>query len=78
MDGNKEIIVVYEINYEYVLYDFSEENYTLYNTVEKPVKSAILKGNTVINLYGGIDGLEIFPVSWETFKSEFVQVQQIH
>lgn len=31
-----------------------------------------LNVDTVINLYGGIDGLEIFPVSWETFKSEFV------
>lgn len=49
MDGNKEIIVVYEINYKYALYDFSEENYTLYNTVEKPVKSAILSGNTLVN-----------------------------
>ena len=31
-----------------------------------------LNVDTVINLYGGIDGLEIFPVSWETFKTEFV------
>ena len=49
MDGNKEIIVVYEINYEinyeYVLYKFSEEIYTLYNTVELPFKSAVLKGS---------------------------------
>ena len=28
--------------------------------------------DTVINMYGGIDALEIFPVSWETFKIEFI------
>ena len=37
------------VDYEYVLYDFSEENYVLYNTAEKPIKSAILKGNTLVN-----------------------------
>lgn len=34
------------IDIEYVLYTLSTESNTLYNTAEKPVKSAILKGNT--------------------------------
>lgn len=36
------------INIEYVLYTLSTEFNTLYNTAEKPVKSAILKGNTIL------------------------------
>ena len=36
------------IDIEYVLYSLSEEHNTLYNTAEKPVKSAILKGQTKI------------------------------
>lgn len=39
------------INIEYVLYTLSTEFNTLYNTAEKPVKSAILKGNTLVNLH---------------------------
>ena len=38
------------INIEYVLYTLSTEHNTLYNTAEKPVKSAILKGNTLVNI----------------------------
>ena len=38
------------IDIEYVLYTLSTEFNTLYNTAEKPVKSAILKGNTLVNL----------------------------
>ena len=33
-------------DFEYVLYTFNQSLYTLYTTAEKPVKSAILKGNT--------------------------------
>ena len=40
------------IDIEYVLYTLSTEFNTLYNTAEKPVKSAILKGNTLVNLAG--------------------------
>ena len=40
------------INIEYVLYTLSTEHNTLYNTAEKPVKSAILKGQTLVNLVG--------------------------
>ena len=36
--------------FEYVTYVLSESYNTLYNTVEKPVKSAILKGNTLVNM----------------------------
>ena len=39
------------IDIEYVLYTLLTEFNTLYNTAEKPVKSAILKGNTLVNLY---------------------------
>ena len=39
------------IDIEYVLYTLSTEFNTLYNTAEKPVKSAILKGKTINNLW---------------------------
>ena len=37
-------------DFEYVLYTINQSLYTLYTTAEKPVKSAILKGNTLVNL----------------------------
>ena len=37
-------------DFEYVLYTFNQSLYTLYTTAEKPVKSAILKGQTLVNL----------------------------
>ena len=37
-------------DFEYVLYTLNQSLYTLYTTAEKPVKSAILKGNTLVNL----------------------------
>ena len=37
-------------DFEYVLYTFNQSLYTLYTTAEKPVKSAILSGNTLVNL----------------------------
>ena len=36
-------------NIDYVLYKFQKEDETLYNTKERPVKSAILKGKTLVN-----------------------------
>lgn len=41
-------------NLDYVLYEFQKEAYTMLNTVEKPYKSAILSGNTLVNLIGEI------------------------
>ena len=38
------------IGFEYVLYTLNQSLSTLYNTAEKPVKSAILKGQTLVNL----------------------------
>ena len=38
------------IGFEYVLYTLNQSLSTLYNTAEKPVKSAILKGQTSVNL----------------------------
>ena len=38
------------IDIEYVLYTLSTKNNTLYNTIERPIKSVILKGNTDENL----------------------------
>lgn len=37
-------------DFEYVLYTINQSLYTLYTTAEKPVKSAILSGNTLVNL----------------------------
>ena len=37
-------------DFEYVLYTINQSLYTLYTTAEKPVKSAILKGQTLVNL----------------------------
>ena len=37
-------------DFEYVLYTLNQSLYTLYTTAEKPVKSAILKGCTLVNL----------------------------
>lgn len=37
-------------DFEYVLYTLNQSLYTLYTTAEKPVKSAILKGLTLVNL----------------------------
>ena len=39
-------------NIDYVLYEFYQATQTLYNTQEKPVKSAILKGQTLVNVSG--------------------------
>ena len=38
------------IGFEYVLYTLNQSLSTLYNTAEKPVKSAILKGQTLVNV----------------------------
>ena len=37
-------------DFEYVLHTLNQSLYTLYTTAEKPVKSAILKGNTLVNI----------------------------
>ena len=39
-------------DFEYVLYTLNQSLYTLYTTAEKPVKSAILKGQTLVNIKG--------------------------
>ena len=39
-----------EDDFEYVLYTLNQSMYTLYTTAEKPVKSAILSGNTLVNI----------------------------
>ena len=38
------------IGFKYVLYTLNQSLSTLYNTAEKPVKSAILKGQTLVNM----------------------------
>ena len=47
------------VDFEYVTYVLSERFSTLYNTVEKPVKSAILKGNTLVNLVNDVTSNEV-------------------
>lgn len=37
-------------DFEYVLYTLNQSLYTLYTTAEKPVKRAILKGQTLVNI----------------------------
>ena len=49
-------------DFEYVLYTLNQSLHTLYTTAEKPVKSAILKGQTLVNRitsqgFGGNDQL---------------------
>ena len=41
------------IGFEYVLYTLNQSLSILYNTAEKPIKSAILKGNTLVNILTG-------------------------
>ena len=60
------------INIEYVLYTLSTEHNTLYNTAEKPVKSAILKGSTK---YRDIDTGEILEAFEEGRNLELVSVK---
>ena len=51
-----ELLIAYLIkkggfgNFEYILYEFMNESSLLNNTIEAPFKSAILKGNTLVNL----------------------------
>ena len=40
-------------DFEYVLHTINQSLYTLYTTAEKPVKSAILKGQTLVNVVRG-------------------------
>ena len=60
------------IDIEYVLYTLSTGYSTLYNTAEKPVKSAILKGNTK---YRDIDTGDILDTFDETKNLELVSVK---
>ena len=60
------------IDIEYVLYTLSTEFNTLYNTAEKPVKSAILKGSTK---YRDIDTGDILDTFDETKNLELVSVK---
>ena len=59
-------------NLDYVLYEFYQATQTLYNTQEKPVKSAILKGNTK---YRDIDTGDILDTFDETKNLELVSVK---
>ena len=59
-------------NLDYVLYEFYQATQTLYNTQEKPVKSAILKGSTK---YRDIDTGDILDTFDETKNLELVSVK---
>ena len=54
-------------DFEYVLYTLNQSLYTLYTTAEKPVKSAILKGQTLVNLVtqksGSFNGTRFLPIT---------------
>ena len=51
-----------EDDFEYVLYTLNQSMYTLYTTAEKPVKSAILKGQTLVNLITNSSSNEIINI----------------
>lgn len=50
-----------DTDFEYITYILTNEHTTLYNTKELPIKSAILKGNTLVNLT--CHGMQITDVS---------------
>ena len=47
-------------DFEYVLYTLNQSLYTLYTTAEKPVKRAILKGQTLLNIDSYNDGSDFY------------------
>ena len=57
-------------DFEYVLYTINQSLYTLYITAEKPVKSAILKGQTLVNLSENLNTITISLDFW--FKNEML------
>lgn len=59
------------IDIEYVLYTLSTGFNTLYNTAEKPVKSAILKGQTLVNLINGGEVTKNAINNWVVFSADF-------
>ena len=61
-----------DIDIEYVVYTLSTEFNTLYNTAEKPVRSAVLKGSTK---YRDIDTGDILDTFDETKNLELVSVK---
>ena len=62
------------IDIEYVLYTLSTESNTLYNTAEKPVKSAILKGNTLVNVSKSAVGNNgVIGSYWSIGTSDFLK-----
>lgn len=57
------------IGFEYVLYTLNQSLSTLYSTKERPVKSAILKGNTLINLASPHEEREVqFIYRWQAYN----------
>ncbi len=61
------------IGFEYVLYTINQSLSTLYTTAEKPVKSAILKGQTLVNLAqstksANLNGEYVFRDNFETLN----------
>ena len=66
------------INIEYVLYTLSTEFNTLYNTAEKPVKSAILKGSSMVNLSTLNGEITIAPGSAQFVDSPLIKTSTIY
>ena len=61
------------IGFEYVLYTINQSLYTLYTTAEKPVKSAILKGQTLVNISSLSGEITIKPNSTQFIESSLIQ-----
>ena len=62
-------------DFEYVLYTLNQSLSTLYNTAEKPVKSAILKGNTKwTNANGDVFDTFFNPVTEFNFENGYLEL----
>ena len=57
-------------DFEYVLYTLNQSLSTLYQTVEKPVKSAILKGQTLVNLFDFKEPITVMTDRIRLFSSD--------
>ena len=61
------------VDFEYVTYVLSESFNTLYNTDEAPVKSAILKGQTLVNISPLNGEITLTPASVQHIDSPFIK-----
>ena len=62
-------------DFEYVLYTLNQSMYTLYTTAEKPVKRAILKGQTLVNIDSYYDRNDFYTYGADSIdKDGYIQL----